>query len=33
MAYRGVLALSWAPPEAVEAAETGLEQPFTLPDA
>jgi len=27
-AYRGVLALSYAPPEAVEAAEAGLERPF-----
>ena len=29
-AYRGVLALSWAPAEAAEAARDGLETPFTL---
>jgi hypothetical protein len=29
-AYRGVLALSWAPPEALETAERGLEAPFSL---
>ncbi len=32
-AYRGVLALSWAPAEAIEAARQGLELPFTLQPA
>ena len=33
-AYRGVLALDYAPPEAVETAQAGLERPFSLsPDA
>ena len=30
-AYRGVLALDWAPAEAVEVARAGLEKPFALP--
>lgn len=29
-AYRGVLALSWAPPDAIETAKRGLEAPFSL---
>lgn len=29
-AYRGALALSWAPAEAIEAANAGMEQPFRL---
>jgi hypothetical protein len=32
-AYRGVLALSWAPSEAVAAAREGLVRPFVLPTA
>ncbi|MDR9391949.1 MAG: hypothetical protein RI554_07960 [Trueperaceae bacterium] len=32
-AYRGVLALAWAPRAAREAAKAGLETPFTLPRA
>ena len=32
-AYRGVLALSWAPAEAIEVAEAGLKAPFTLKPA
>ncbi|MFA5594209.1 MAG: hypothetical protein WDA15_02880 [Trueperaceae bacterium] len=33
-AYRGVLALDYAPPEAVETAQAGLERPFSVaPDA
>ncbi len=31
-AYRGVLALDWAPREAVEAAQAGLREPFALPE-
>ena len=31
--YRGVLALSWAPPATREAARDGLERPFTVPAA
>lgn len=31
-AYRGVLALSWAPEAAREAASEGMERPFDLPD-
>jgi tetratricopeptide (TPR) repeat protein len=30
-AYRGVLALEWAPAEALEVAKAGLERPFELP--